>query len=179
MQNNNDTSKTSAVLDRMLVEQSELETKKMEADAFITSGNFRQLPYVAQMLLAAQYLTMEQYSYILADRIELMSDGKAKLAYFDFGTAIHFLKAGGAVRRSGWHEKGDFIIKQVPATINDEIIPNMQSLPTIAKNIILKRKNAMISYINQMLLVRPDGTADCWLPSAADVYATDWCLVTD
>lgn len=179
MQNNTDTTKTNTPLDRMLVEQGELETKKMKADAFVTSDKFKQLPYVAQMLLAAQHLTMEQYSYILSDRIEDMSGRKPKLAYFDFGTAVNFLIAGGAVRRSGWREKGDFVVKQVPSTVNDEIIPNMQSLPTIAKNIVLKRENNFVSYTNQLLVIHPDGTAESWLPDATDIFATDWCLVTD
>ena len=55
-----------------------------------------------------------------------------------FGDAIEVLKQGGAIRRKGWNGKGLFVIKQVPAHIESDIIPKMQSLPQSAKNLIMK-----------------------------------------
>lgn len=95
----------------------------------------------------------------------------------NFGEVIEALKAGGAVHRAGW--KDTFVIKQVPSHITADIIPNMQSLPQIAKNILMKRENPHIDYTNQMLIIYPDGHADSWIPSASDVFAEDWELVTE
>ena len=97
----------------------------------------------------------------------------------DFGGAMHCLKAGLAVRRRGWNGKGLFIVKQVPAHITGDIIPNMQSLPQSAKNILMSRENPHIDYTNQMLIINPDGRADSWVPSSSDVFAEDWEVVNE
>ena len=44
------------------------------------------------------------------------------------------------------------IVKQVPSHITGEIIPNMQSLPQSAKDILMSRENPHIDYTNQMLI---------------------------
>ena len=54
------------------------------------------------------------------------------------------------------------------------IIPKMQSLPQIAKDILMKRENPHIDYTNQMLIINPDGRADSWVPSSSDVFAEGW-----
>lgn len=54
----------------------------------------------------------------------------------NFGEALEALKNGEAVQREGWNGKGLFVIKQVPAQIGKDIIPNMQSLPQRAKDIL-------------------------------------------
>ena len=97
----------------------------------------------------------------------------------NFGGAIDLLKAGLAVRRKGWNGKGLFIVKQVPAHITGDIIPKMQSLPQIAKDILMKRENPNIDYTNQMLIINPDGRADSWLPTSSDVFADDWEVVNE
>ena len=97
----------------------------------------------------------------------------------NFGGAINLLKAGLAVRRKGWNGKGLFIVKQVPSHVTDEIIPNMQSLPQSAKDILMSRENPHIDYTNQMLIINPDGRADSWVPSVSDVFAEDWEVVTE
>ena len=94
-------------------------------------------------------------------------------------SALDALKAGMAVRRAGWNGKGLFVVKQVPAHITVDIIPNMQSLPQSAKNILMSRENPHIDYTNQMLIINPDGRADSWVPSSSDVFAEDWELVTE
>lgn len=45
--------------------------------------------------------------------------------HFGFGDVIEFLREGKACRRSGWNGKGLFIVKQVPAHIEKDIIPKM------------------------------------------------------
>ena len=97
----------------------------------------------------------------------------------NFGGAIVLLKNGFAVRRNGWNGKGLFVVKQVPSHITGDIIPNMQSLPQSAKDILMDRDNPHIDYTNQMLIINPDGRADSWVPSSSDVFAEDWEVVTE
>lgn len=93
------------------------------------------------------------------------------------GDAIEVLKQGGAVRRSGWNGKGLMVFKQVPAHIESDIIPKMQSLPQSAKDLILKSKG-FIDYTSQCLIYNENtGRADSWVPSISDVFAEDWEIV--
>ena len=94
-----------------------------------------------------------------------------------FGDAIEVLKQGGAVRRSGWNGKGLMVFKQVPAHIESDIIPKMQSLPQSAKDLIPKGKG-FIDYTSQCLIYNENtGRADSWVPSISDVFAEDWEIV--
>jgi hypothetical protein len=94
-----------------------------------------------------------------------------------FCDAIEVLKQGGAVRRSGWNGKGLMVFKQVPAHIDSDIIPKMQSLPQSAKDLILKSKG-FIDYTSQCLIYNENtGRADSWVPSISDVFAEDWEIV--
>ena len=104
---------------------------------------------------------------------------KNDVGLVSFGCAIDLLKGGFAVRRNGWNCKGMFVVKQVPSHITSEIIPNMQSLPKTAKDILMKRENPHIDYTNQMLIINPDGRADSWIPSSSDVFAEDWEVVNE
>ena len=99
--------------------------------------------------------------------------------HFNFGNIIQFLKEGKACRRSGWNDKGLFIVKQVPAHITGDIIPNMQSLPQSAKNILMSRENPHIDYTNQILIINSDSKADSWIPSSSDIFAEDWEVIVD
>lgn len=95
----------------------------------------------------------------------------------NFGEALEALKNGEAVQREGWNGKGLFVIKQVPAQIGKDIIPNMQSLPQRAKDILMNREANFINYTNQMLIINLNGRADSWVPSSSDCFAEDWEIV--
>ena len=96
---------------------------------------------------------------------------------FSFSEAIKLLQKGKALRRSGWNGKNLFVIKQVPAHIESDVIPNMQSLPQSAKDLILNGKR-FIDYTSQCLIYNGNtGRADSWVPSISDVFADDWELV--
>ena len=164
--------------DRIKIGLEELNTRFAKGIEFLANEGYA-LIYPTKALLSAQIETEREYSYLLNDRLERMSDGKESLDNYDFGTAIKFLKAGGAIRRAGWNGKGMFVIKQVPAHIISETIPNMQSLPQIAKDILMKRQKPCLKYTNQMLIINQDGRADSWVPSSSDVFAEDWELVTE
>lgn len=166
-------------LDRMKVElEGELD-KFDKGDIFIHSAKFNELPLVARVLLYAQNKTQKMYCDLLENRIATAENRDPLLKLFDFGTAIKFLIAGGAIRRSGWNGKGLFVVKQVPSHITGDIIPKMQSLPQIAKDILMSRENPHIDYTNQMLIINPDGRADSWVPSSSDIFANDWEIVTE
>lgn len=95
----------------------------------------------------------------------------------DFGDAIEVLKQGGAIRRSGWNGKGLFVVKQIPAHIESDVIPKMQSLPQAAKDRIMQTKG-FIDYTSQCLIYNENtGRADSWVPSISDVFADDWEIV--
>lgn len=94
-----------------------------------------------------------------------------------FGEVIELLKEGKVVRRAGWNGKGLCVFKQVPAHIESDIIPKMQSLPQSAKDIILKGQG-FIDYTSQCLIYNENtGRADSWVPSISDVFAEDWVEV--
>lgn len=95
----------------------------------------------------------------------------------DFGKAIVALQQGKAVQRIGWNGKNLFVVKQIPASVNGDIIPNMLSLPQVAKDILMSRENPHIDYTNQMLIINADGRADSWVPSSSDVFAEDWTII--
>lgn len=165
-------------LDRLCIEYTELMERAEKCNDFLASNKVKELDMTSQALLSVQSELMYQYSFVLGDRMSIVRKEKPVLATFTFGTAVLLLEAGMAVRRGGWNGKGLFVVKQVPSRITADIIPNMQSLPQSAKDIIMARKEPHIDYSNQMLIINPDGRADSWVPSSSDVFAEDWELVT-
>lgn len=166
-------------LDRLCIEYTELMERAEKCNDFLASDKVKELDRTSQSLLSVQSGLMYQYGFVLGDRMNIVRKKKPLLNTFTFGTAVLFLKAGMAVRRAGWNGKGLFVVKQVPSHITADIIPNMQSLPQSAKDIIMARKEPHIDYTNQMLIINPDGRADSWVPSSSDVFAEDWELVTE
>ena len=107
---------------------------------------------------------------------EKVEEGKES-ENLNFGEVIEILKQGGLVRRKGWNGKGLFVIKQVPAHIESDVIPRMQSLPQSAKERILKGKG-FVDYTSQCLIYNENtGRADSWVPSVSDIFAEDWEVV--
>ena len=100
-----------------------------------------------------------------------------KIDGLTFGLALEALKLGKCISRTGWNGKGLFIFKQVPAAIDNSIISKMQSVPDSAKIILTTRNQEPIYYQNQMVIVKPDGTIDSWVPSSSDIFAEDWIIV--
>ena len=174
---------TETFLDRLKIEYAELLERFEKCAVFVYSEKFREVvkeDYPA-FLLSLQREFMERYLTILGQRMDIAKGESSitTLPRMSFGIAIEALKFGLAIRRSGWNDKGMFVIKQVPAHIESDIIPKMQSLPQSAKNILMNRENPHIDYTNQMLIINPDGRADSWVPSSSDVFAEDWEVVTE
>lgn len=163
-------------LERLDNECDEIGARYNKAKDFINSDRFDNLSPIAKLLLMAQSATQREYIYLLIDMIDEAKEKKPFLSEFDFGTAIKFLKAGGAISRAVWRSE-KFVVKQVLSIITADIIPKMQSLPQVAKDILMSRKNPHIGYTNQMLIIHPDGQADSWQPTPEDIFAVDWKLV--
>lgn len=163
-------------LERLDNECDEIGARFDKAKDFINSDRFDNLSPIAKLLLTAQSATQREYICLLIDRIDEAKEKKPFLSEFDFGTAVKFLKSGGAISRAVWRSE-KFVVKQVPSIITADIIPKMQSLPQVAKDILMSRKNPHIGYTNQMLIIHPDGQADSWQPTPEDIFAEDWKLV--
>lgn len=168
-------------IDRMVIESRDLIDKINKLSDFINSEIYQTLDSLTQAALITQFHLMHGYHHLIDIRAELMLKNRTPDAWIDlsFSTAIILLKEGFALRRAGWNGKGLFVIKQVPAHIDSDIIPHMQSLPQSAKNIILKEKG-FIHYQSQCLIYDTStGVANSWVPSVSDIFAEDWMVVTD
>lgn len=163
-------------LERLENECNEIDARSDKVKDFIGSDRFDNLSPIAKLLLVAQSATQREYICLLIDIIDEAKGKKPFLSEFDFGTALKFLTAGGAISRAVWRSE-KFVVKQVPSIITADIIPKMQSLPQVAKDILMSRKNPHIGYTNQMLIIHPDGQADSWQPTPEDIFAEDWKLV--
>lgn len=151
---------------RMLDEHSELKDRWTKLNVALAKDGFREKVGDYQFKLMKEQAQVKDMNIDINTSISM-----------NFGKAIEALKAGSAIRRSGWNGKGLFVVKQVPSHITGDIIPKMQSLPQSAKDILMSRENPHIDYTNQMLIINPDGRADSWVPSSSDVFAEDWEIV--
>ena len=164
-------------LDRMSIEENELAYRMVKLSVFISGDKYKELDIATRAMLAAQYSSMSAYLHVLRLRSTKMESKDGSCSGISFGSAIALLKSGFAIRRSGWNGKNLFVIKQVPAHIESDVIPDMQSLPQSAKDLILGGKG-YIKYTNQCLIYNGNtGRADSWVPSISDVFADDWELV--
>ena len=167
-------------LERMLIEDTDLTVKTEKLGLFIRSDKFNELGNNTKAMLMAQYKSMRNYQHALNMRYTNM-ENEQDYAFIQFGfdVAVELLKNWFALRRKGWNDKGLFVFKQVPAHIKSDIIPNMQSLPQSAKDLILKGRG-YIDYTSQCRIYNTNtGRADSWIPSISDVFAEDWEIVTE
>ena len=166
-----------APLDRMAIEENELADRMEKLHAFIHGDKFKELDSTTRAMLAVQYSSMSAYLHVLRLCSTKMESKDGSCSGMSFGSAIALLKSGFAIRRSGWNGKNLFVIKQVPAHIESDVIPKMQSLPQSAKDLILNGKG-FIDYTSQCLIYNGNtGRADSWVPSISDVFADDWEIV--
>ena len=169
-------------LDRLHIEMRDLYEKMDKLSPFIESGKIDEVvaDKYQNYLLRLQHRIMSRYINVLECRIgRLDGSPEAPLHQMSFGDAIEILKQGGAIRRKGWNGKGLMVFKQVPAHIESDVIPKMQSLPQSAKDLILKGKG-FIDYTSQCLIYNENtGRADSWVPSICDVFAEDWEIVLE
>lgn len=166
-------------VDRINIQWYDIDNKAGEIVQFKQSEAYNNLREVDRAGLDVQFDTMVSLLGILGSRATSLETGEGGLCGLNFGAAISLLKRGYVLRRSGWNGKDIVVFKQVPASINSEIIPKMQSLPDKAKAIILDGTQH-IDYTSQCLIYnRKTSRADSWTPSISDTFAEDWELVTE
>lgn len=171
-------------LNKQDVESKELIREICELGDFIFGDNedFKPLPVAARAILISQFYILSNHHNILCRYQSYLKHGKVFLKsnseHFTFEQILPMLKEGFVLRRKAWIE-GLAVFKQVPACINADIIPKMQSLPDQAKELILNTTKT-IGYDAQCLIFNSQtGEANSWTPSVADIFAEDWEVVAE
>ena len=96
----------------------------------------------------------------------------------NFGKAIEHVKTRSYIaRRANW-DNNVFIFAQVPAYINEEIIPKMQSLPEVVKREITEAGITSLSYQNQICKF-DNGNITYYTPTGNEIFADDWETKSD
>lgn len=91
----------------------------------------------------------------------------------NFGEAIERVKTRSYIaRRANWDDD-TFIFAQVPADINEETIPKMQSLPDVVKCELIHRDFTSLDYQNQICKF-DDGIITYYTPTGDEIFANDW-----
>ena len=88
---------------------------------------------------------------------------------FDFGLAIHALKAGKKLARKGWNGSGMFVY-YVPAASYPMQRNNLETMGGIFPD-------DMVPYREYLALKTAQGDVSTWSPSVSDALATDWQVV--
>lgn len=169
------------VPDRIAIEEAQLVERTDKLSQFIySSQHFPGLATSIRAMLTTQYHTMNAYLDLLRIRKKAIVGGEdLAMCNLSLEQALPLLREGYAIRRSGWNGKGLVVFKQVPARIEADAIPRMQSLPDQAKLILLKSGDH-IEYRAQCLILNTNtGEANSWAPSISDLFAGDWELVCE
>lgn len=96
----------------------------------------------------------------------------------NFGKAIERVKTRSYIaRRANWNDDV-FIFSQVPADINEETIPKMQSLPEVVKREITEAGITSLSYRNQICKF-DNGNITYYTPTGNEIFADDWETKSD
>lgn len=170
---------------RLIIEVRQLNDRVNKLSAFVNDNpKFKQLDDLNRELLQKQLTHMTGYLECLNERVSLIVTSE-EIDEFDdgmyknltFGEALVYINDFKVMRRKGWNGKGLVVFRQVPAHIEEDIIPKMQSLPEDAKTIILATQKR-IDYTSQMLIYNTaTARADSWVPSISDTLADDWEVV--
>lgn len=158
---------------RLLREHAEISYKLKNLKEFLRTDAYEELSQAEQDLLITQQAAMKNYHAVLSRRL-LDEPYDYRM---DFSDALALLKEGRILTRSAW-DMGVVVFRQVPQSINVQVIPRMTSLPEKAKELILNN-TAFINYNSQCLLFNfQTGEANSWAPSVDDIFAHDWQVVS-
>lgn len=94
-----------------------------------------------------------------------------------FNDVVLALEEGKMAARSSW-ESGTFIFQQVPAVINKDIIPKMQSLPQSVKDEFERRGANNIFYANQIAICNAGNLIQGYAALPHDILALDWVVIS-
>lgn len=96
----------------------------------------------------------------------------------NFGEAIERVKTRSYIaRRANW-DNDVFIFAQVPADINEETIPKMQSLPEVVKREITEAGITSLNYQNQICKF-DNGNITYYTPIGNEIFADNWETKSD
>lgn len=96
----------------------------------------------------------------------------------NFGETIERVKTRSYIaRRANWDDNM-FIFAQIPANINEETIPKMQSLPEVVKREITEAGITSLSYQNQICKF-DNCNITYYTPTGNDIFADDWETKSD
>lgn len=96
----------------------------------------------------------------------------------NFGEAIERVKTRSYIaRRSNWDDD-TFIFAQIPANINEETIPKMQSLPDVVKREIIEAGFTSLDYQNQICKFN-NSVITYYTPTGDEIFAGDWETKSD
>ena len=91
----------------------------------------------------------------------------------NFREAIERVKTLSYIARCTNWDDDVFIFAQVPADINKETIPKMQSLPEVVKREITEAGFTSLSYRNQICKF-VNGIITYYTPTGNEIFADDW-----
>lgn len=95
--------------------------------------------------------------------------GVAMAELFDFGLALHALKSGERVARSGWNGKGMFLY----------LVPGSRFAVNRPPLLGIYPEGTVIDYQPHIDIKGADGRVSTWVPSIGDTLASDWEIVTE
>lgn len=95
-----------------------------------------------------------------------------------FSEVLEALRNGERLVNASLSMKGAYIVRQVPQTVPQDIVPKMTSLPESAKE---AAKYGPIAYHDQVLLVEWDNErgmsfATSYIPTWEDIFREDWTV---
>lgn len=96
----------------------------------------------------------------------------------NFGEAIERVKTRFYIARCTNWDDDVFIFAQVPANINEETIPKMQSLPDVVKREIIEASFTTLDYQNQICKF-DNGVITYYTPTGDEIFANDWETKSD
>lgn len=96
----------------------------------------------------------------------------------NFGETIERVKTRFYIaRRANWDDDM-FIFAQIPANINEETIPKMQSLPDVVKREIIESGFTSLDYQSQICKF-DNGNITYYTPTGNEIFADDWETKSD
>ena len=113
------------------------------------------------------YIVRYQDGYVSWSPENTFDYSYGTLDRMNFGDALHFMKEGNKVARSGWNGKGMFIflVKGSRFTVNRP--PLLGIYP----------EGTEINYHSHVDMKTADDTVVPWICSQTDMMANDWCVV--
>lgn len=101
----------------------------------------------------------------------------------NIGEAVKALKEGKRVKCLDWDVQKRFVFMQVTSTIQKEIVPKMQSLPTTVKDYFNETFESpseqidAIYYHNQLAMVGLSNLIEGYNPTASDLLSDNWYIL--